>query len=180
MEPAAITLNACDCVVGAIINPKTQLANKVHLSPYERTMSVLERTLRRFREQAHVLQGNSKARLQGLLIGGDNRESEPNAALLLQEMHAVYRNIADSYGMDYSVIAGRNNFRFGVDVISDAKANSYYIHLREDPNPYRESFEISSASELAWAYKQRRLARDHKIIIGGENASDEFRRIATM
>ncbi|MDD3435766.1 MAG: hypothetical protein PHC64_01290 [Candidatus Gastranaerophilales bacterium] len=126
MQRAAYTLRVFDCLAGSIINPETCLLNMFHLSPYENTMPRLEKVLGTIYRQAERLKGKTKTPLEGFIAGGDNSSDSKR---LFEGIKNIFDEIAKDLGMDYSIIALRK-FSFGVDLASDARTGTHYLHLK--------------------------------------------------
>lgn len=170
----AYTKDVYNCVLGSIFNPETKRVNLFHLSPYEKTMPNVQKVMVQVIEQAKQLKGNSKGKLQGLLMGGNPPKKEGMIASIRQEIQkslgtSVYEGserqtywdvqlvkaakeafaeIAARFGMDYTVITGRKSPCF-LNIISDASKNTHYVNVGNAFLPVR------SESDLASFYKTR-------------------------
>ncbi len=180
----AYTKDVYNCVLGSIFNPETRRVNLFHLSPYEKTMPDIQKVMAQVIEQAKQLKGNSKVRLEGLLMGGNPPKKEGMISSIWQEIQksvgtSVYEGsekqtywdvqlvkaaketfaeIAERFGMDYTVITGRKSPCF-LNIISDAGTNTHYVNVGNAFPPVR------SASDLASFYKTRIISPKDNINI---------------
>lgn len=172
-KQSAFTLEACNCVVGSIFNPETKLVNMLHLSPYVENMSRINEVKDIIFEQAKNLKDKSKINLEGFITGGNSskiRGSFYNVKLL-EEILDTFRNIAKNLGMDYSVIAGRENGLSSVNVLSDATKNVHFVYV----NTPRE--EIRNITNLMGAYERKLLSPKDTIILANQNVTKIFNNI---
>lgn len=132
-KPQAITHRASDCSLVSIINPQTKQLNMYHLSPYERTMSRLEKIGDTIFEQAKKLQGNFDVELEGLMLGSDSKAlyGEDADSFRLQEfMKKTLEAISQKIGMATTIITGKKDSATNVSLISDAVKNTHYVLAR--------------------------------------------------
>lgn len=171
---SAFTQDVYNCVFGSIFNPETRRVNLFHLSPYEKTMSDIQKVMAQVIEQAKELKGSSKCRLEGLLMGGNPPKKDGVIASIMHEvrqkagtsvydksdrqtywdvellksMKKAFSEISEKLGMDYSVIADRK-FPCCASVISDASKNTHYVYIGNAYPPVRV------VSDLKDLYKTR-------------------------
>jgi len=180
----AHTLGTYNCVVGSIFNPETKLVNMFHLSPLGKTMSNLGRVCDSIIIQAEELKGNSGAILEGFISGGNAKGlSTSSETTLLDMVLQTFVSISKKVGMDFSVLAGRENGCSSIDIISDAAANAHYINYFTDRPPTGYSgdkkniprFEgIDDAECLYRAYARLKLSGHDNIFLGDKDVTAEF------
>lgn len=148
-KPTAVTFDAYNCVVGAIVNPETQRLNMFHLSPYEKNMSQLNVILDKIFAQVIKLKASTDVNLQGFICGANSTEKGvTSSSNLLNSVMCLFRKMSDEVGLDYSIIAGRRNFCSGVNLLTDAKKNIHFL------NPFDYSSPARKLENPHWNYEK--------------------------
>lgn len=162
-KTVAFTRGAFNCVVGSIFNPETKLMNMFHLSPYQKTMRDIENTKAIIIAQARELKGDSKANLEGFLLGGDSQISVSRWDLeLVRNIKDTFSKIADEIGMDYTTISERLAMYTSVSVISDAEKNSHFVYVDA---PKRE---LRNLRDLDLNFKTKIISPKDEVIINSK------------
>jgi len=168
VKPSAFTLEAYNCVVGSIFNPKTKLTNMFHISPYEEDIIKIDEIADNIFKQAKILKGNSKTKLEGFICGGESFEcSEPDERLLLNIIHEIFDKISRKLGMNYSTISGRT-YDSNLNLISDAQKNTHFVYL---DHPRFKS--ITNRYQLDVSHDKKMLSPKDSIILTNKDGIEK-------
>jgi len=174
-KASAFTLKTCNCLVGSIINPETKLGNFFHISPYEKNINRIDEIKDIIFEQARMLKDNSKQKLEGLILGGEcKRISDKGDRKLKETFITAFEKIKKELEMDYSIISGRTNATYWLDIISDATKNAHYVNVQQ-----KRPFEIKNLEELEQVFETKILSpKDSIKLYDGEIVKEirEFKK----
>lgn len=158
-KPFAFTWEASNCVIPSIINSETKLTNLYHISPHEENIRNLGQIRKTLVKQALELKDGSAEKLEGFINAG-NSSAMPGSPWnwkLLNTIMDIFKEISETIGMDYSVIAGRKNGSGYSSVISDAKTNTQSVYSRFNRKIIRNMDDIKEA------YDELIFSPNHKI-----------------
>lgn len=178
-KPVTATAEICDCIAGSFINPETRLGNMFHLTAWKMTPAKLAEVRRTIIEQARKLKGESKTPLEAALIGSKGNFSyiAQSEIMLREEMKRLFKEMADSVGMTYSMFVGRRANLANTSIISDARQNTHYIYYKNpDMGDWSKWSDWLNVIRLSRAFDTKALAPNDKLLIDGTDVTQKFRR----
>lgn len=172
LKRTAHTLTGRNCVVGSIFNPESKRVNMFHIAPSRKNMDDISMIKDTIYEQALQLKNNSLQRLEGFLTGGNNsRDRYGYSNPMLRTIENTFWAISEELGMDFSVVAGREDLCNEIHLISDARTNNHYLF----PDAYKKP--ILGAQELSDFFEKKIISPNDKFKLNGEDITEEFKRI---
>lgn len=171
-QPLSFTPDVCNCVAGSIFNTETKLGNLFHLNPYEENLFSVYQIRQSLIEQAEKLKAGCNKKLEGAIFGGDDIKLTGEDDNFLEIVKNIFNEISDFFGMEYSVIGGRNQ-KTNIKILSDAVNNTHYVNFKRYVN--KSEVDIDNVDDLINTFESKIISPKDTFIIKGKDATEEFK-----